>query len=52
MESYDISTGSKETLPSIPNGGRSLFWTINVGKYLYIFGGQDKDQLTTNECNR
>lgn len=50
IESYDIETGCKETLPRMPNRGRSMFWSIAVGKYIYIFGGQDQEQQPINEC--
>lgn len=52
IESYDIETGHKETLPRMPNRGRSIFWSIAVGKYIYIFGGQDQEQQPINECLR
>lgn len=52
VELYDIDTGSRKTLPSIPDGGRSLFWTISVGKYIYIFGGIINENMPTDECKR
>lgn len=52
MESYDINTGTKDILPVIPNGGRTWFWTIAIGKFIYIFGGERHNAELTDECNR
>lgn len=50
MSSYDLNSGDESILPEM-NTAREGFTTLVLGKYIYVFGGNNGDG-TISSCER